>query len=84
MVNEGSVTLPSGHTFDALVVRNVAEFWIQMGERFVHIRYFAVRSPDGGYLGTLEVSQDLTAKRALTGEQRLLSYDDDRDEEAST
>jgi DUF438 domain-containing protein len=25
-------------------------------------------------LGTLEVSQDLTEKRALEGEQRILSY----------
>jgi uncharacterized protein len=51
-----------------------AAFWIELKGRFIHIEYNAVRSPSGGYLGCLEVSQDLTAKRALKGEQRLLSY----------
>jgi uncharacterized protein len=51
-----------------------APFWIQMRGMFIHIEYFAVRDPQGKYLGTLEVSQNLTAKRALEGEQRLLSY----------
>lgn len=51
-----------------------APFWIQMGPRFIHIEYFALRSADGTYLGCLEVSQDLTEKRALQGEQRLLAY----------
>ncbi|NWG14011.1 MAG: DUF438 domain-containing protein [Acidobacteria bacterium] len=53
-----------------------AAFWINMRGRFIHIEYFALRDPEGGYLGCLEVSQDLTEKRALTGEQRLLSYTD--------
>ncbi|NLC58552.1 MAG: DUF438 domain-containing protein [Armatimonadetes bacterium] len=53
-----------------------AAFWIEMKGRFIHIEYFALRSPEGEYLGCLEVSQDLTAKRALTGEQRLLNYGD--------
>lgn len=51
-----------------------APFWINMGGKFIHIEYFAMRGKDGEYLGTLEVSQDLTAYRALEGEQRLLSY----------
>jgi DUF438 domain-containing protein len=55
--------------------QRVAEFWIELRGRFVHIRYFAVRSPAGQYLGTLEVTQDLTPLRALTGERRLLQYD---------
>lgn len=54
---------------------NVAEFWIEMHDKFVHIRYFAVRDDKGTYLGTLEVTQDLTRPRALTGERRLLEYD---------
>lgn len=49
-------------------------FWITLKDRFIHIEYFALRSEDGGYLGTLEVSQDLTEKRKLKGEQRLLQY----------
>jgi DUF438 domain-containing protein len=52
--------------------QNVAEFWIQFVGRFVHIRYFAVRSQDGRYLGTLEVTQDVGPIRALVGERRLL------------
>jgi len=51
-----------------------APFWIEMKGKFIHIEYFALRDPEGNYLGTLEVSQDLTAKRALSGEQRLLTY----------
>lgn len=53
---------------------NRAPFWISLKDRFIHIEYFALRDEDGSYLGTLEVSQDLTEKRALSGEQRLLSY----------
>jgi uncharacterized protein len=56
--------------------QNVAEFWIQFMGRFVHIRYFAVRDPEGRYLGTLEITQDAGAIRALEGERRLLAYDE--------
>jgi uncharacterized protein len=56
--------------------QSVAEFWIEMGGRFVHIRYFAVRDAAGAYLGTLEVTQDLTRLRALQGERRLLQYEE--------
>jgi hypothetical protein len=55
--------------------QSVAEFWIQMQGKFVHIRYFAVRDEAGAYLGTLEVTQDLTRLRALEGDRRLLEYD---------
>ncbi len=53
-----------------------AAFWLTLNDRFIHIEYFALRDKEGGYLGCLEVSQDLTEKRALSGEQRLLSYSD--------
>ncbi len=52
-----------------------AAFWIQMQGKFIHIEYFALRNDQGEYLGTLEVSQDLTEKRALQEEQRILSYE---------
>jgi hypothetical protein len=51
-----------------------APFWINMGGRMIHIEYFALHNDEGEYLGTLEVSQDLTAYRSLEGEQRILSY----------
>lgn len=52
--------------------RNQADFWIQMGPRFVLIQYMALRDTDGSYRGCLEVSQDIAGHRALTGEKRLL------------
>ena len=58
--------------------QTAAPFWINMKGRFIHIEYFALRDREGKYLGTLEVSQDLTDKRALTSEQRLLSYAEEK------
>jgi len=58
--------------------QSVAEFWINFHEKFVHVRYFAVRNSDGAYLGTVELTQDLTPLRALQGERRLLEYDSPR------
>jgi DUF438 domain-containing protein len=55
-------------------LRDVAEFWIQLKERFIYIRYFALRDGQGQYKGCLEVSQDITAIRELRGEQRLLDW----------
>lgn len=54
--------------------QSAAEFWLNFHGRFVDVRYFAVRE-DGRYLGTLEVTQDLTRLRQLEGERRLLQYD---------
>jgi DUF438 domain-containing protein len=55
-----------------------APFWIQMQGKFIHIEYFALRDTNGGYLGTLEVSQNLSELRKLEGEQRILSYTDQK------
>ncbi|MGB7594052.1 MAG: PAS domain-containing protein, partial [Erysipelotrichaceae bacterium] len=52
-----------------------ATFWIQMGFRFILIQYFALRDPDGVYLGTLEVSQNVTEIRGLEGQRRILSWE---------
>ncbi len=54
--------------------RDVAEFWIQKEASFIHIRYFAVRDDAGKYLGGLEVSQEVSSIRQLTGERRLLDW----------
>lgn len=56
-----------------------APFWIQMHGKFIHIEYFALRNEKGEYLGTLEVSQDLTSLRSLEGEKRILSYSDHKE-----
>ncbi len=49
------------------------DFWIQLGEKFVYIRYFAVRDEAGSYLGVLEVTQDIAPIQAIEGEKRLVS-----------
>lgn len=51
-----------------------APFWIRMGEKFIHIEYFALRNGNGEYLGTLEVSHDVERYRRLEGERRILAY----------
>ena len=52
-----------------------APFWIQMKGKFIHIAYYALHDDSGEYLGTLEVSQDLTNYRALEGEKKIVSYE---------
>ncbi|MHA2007378.1 MAG: DUF438 domain-containing protein [Promethearchaeota archaeon] len=54
--------------------KDVAEFWIQMEGNFIMIRYFAMRNEEGKYVGTLEVSQELSRLRALEGERRLVQW----------
>jgi DUF438 domain-containing protein len=49
------------------------DFWINIGEAFVYIRYFAVRNSVGTYLGTLEVTQNIKPITSLKGEKRLTS-----------
>ncbi|MCI2425720.1 DUF438 domain-containing protein [Candidatus Acetothermia bacterium] len=53
--------------------RNVADFWINFKDRFIYIRYFAIRNHRGEYLGTLEVTQNITEIKKLEGERRLLN-----------
>ncbi len=51
-----------------------ASFWINFQGKFVHISYYALRDESNNYLGTLEVTQDLTELRKLEGERRILEY----------
>lgn len=52
--------------------RDSADFWINLNNRLIYIRYFAVRDKNGSYLGTLEVTQDITDIKRIEGEKRLL------------
>lgn len=52
-----------------------ARFWINMGPRTIYIVYYAMRDEKGNYMGTIEVTQDVTEIKALQGERRLLEYD---------
>ncbi len=54
-------------------VKDHEDFWIKMGDRYILIRYFAVRDEAGEYIGVLEVSQDIKPLQEITGEKRLMS-----------
>jgi DUF438 domain-containing protein len=49
------------------------DFWIRMGDKYVFIRYFAVRDNDNNFLGVLEVTQNIAPIQEITGEKRLMS-----------
>ncbi|UZT81603.1 DUF438 domain-containing protein [Caproicibacterium sp. BJN0003] len=49
------------------------DFWIDAGEKYILIRYFAVHSDAGEYLGVLEVTQNIRPIQAIKGEKRLVS-----------
>jgi DUF438 domain-containing protein len=55
--------------------KDVAEFWIPLDERLIHIRYFALRDKSGKYMSTVEVTQDLTKIKKIQGEKRLLDWE---------
>ena len=54
--------------------RSTAEFWIELGGKYLHIRYFAVRDASGAYRGVVETAQDVSGIRALEGQRRLLDW----------
>ena len=51
-----------------------AEFWINMGDETIMIRYFPVFDDNGKYIGVCEVTQEVGWIRRLEGEQRLLDW----------
>jgi len=55
--------------------QDVADFWIDFKDRFIHIRYFAIRDDEKKYRGVIEMSQDVTEIRSLEGSKRLLDWD---------
>jgi uncharacterized protein len=54
--------------------KDVARFWMRQGEKLVYIRYFAVRDKNGKYMGTMEVTQEVSEMNKLEGERRLLDW----------
>jgi len=56
--------------------RDKARFWIDLGDgdakRKVMIEYYALRSPEGKYMGCLEASQDITGIVTIEGQKRIL------------
>lgn len=53
--------------------KDAEDFWIAMGDKFIYIRYFAIRGEDGQYMGTLEFTQNIAPIRALEGQKRIMS-----------
>jgi DUF438 domain-containing protein len=55
------------------------DFWLDLPEgdkpRKLLIRYFAIRSEEGVYLGTLETTINLTPLQAIEGENRLGDFE---------
>jgi DUF438 domain-containing protein len=51
-----------------------AEFWLDKGDKFIYIVYNAVRDDEGNFRGVLEMMQDVTHIRSLTGNRRLLTW----------
>ncbi|MGD9568748.1 MAG: DUF438 domain-containing protein [Sedimentibacter sp.] len=49
------------------------DFWIKAKDKYVYIRYFAVRDEKGEYLGVVEVTQDIKPIQEISGEKRLVS-----------
>ncbi|MGO4887618.1 DUF438 domain-containing protein [Anaerobacillus sp. MEB173] len=49
------------------------DFWIKFRDKYVYIRYFAVRDDNGKYMGTLEFSQNIAPIKEIEGEKRILS-----------
>lgn len=52
--------------------RDKAPFWIDLNGRKVLIEYFPVRDKSGKYLGTIEVTRDITDIQKMQGQKRLL------------
>ncbi|OKP87084.1 PAS domain S-box protein [Paenibacillus helianthi] len=53
--------------------KDAEDFWIAIKDKFIYIRYFAVRDEAGRYMGTLEFTQNIAPIRALEGQKRILS-----------
>lgn len=47
------------------------DFWIQRMDKFILIRYFAVRDKNGEYLGVMEVTEEISKLRSLEGDKTL-------------
>ncbi|MBT2700328.1 DUF438 domain-containing protein [Bacillus sp. ISL-40] len=48
------------------------DFWIKFKDKYVYIRYFALRDENGKYIGTLEFTQNIDPIKAIEGEKRIL------------
>lgn len=54
-------------------VKDVEDFYIKFQDKYIYIRYFAVRDENGEYMGTLEFTQNISPLQEIEGEKRILS-----------
>ncbi|MED3550391.1 DUF438 domain-containing protein [Cytobacillus praedii] len=54
-------------------IKDQEDFYIKFRDKYVYIRYFAVRDEKGEYVGTLEFTQNIDPIQAINGEKRILS-----------
>jgi DUF438 domain-containing protein len=52
--------------------RDDAVFWMDYNGMKVYVRFIAVRDKNGGYLGCMETSQDVTDILEIEGERKFL------------
>jgi uncharacterized protein len=53
--------------------KDTEDFWIKFRDKYVYIRYFAIRDESGKYMGTLEFTQNIDPIKAIEGEKRIMS-----------
>ncbi len=47
------------------------DFWLHLGDKYVFIRYIAVRDEKGEFIGVVEFTQDIKPLQSITGEKRI-------------
>jgi hypothetical protein len=52
--------------------RDSYDFRIHLHGKYFYIAYYAIRDKNDNYLGTIEVTQDITQISGLSGEKRLI------------
>jgi len=57
------------------------DFWLEMRGKFIYIYYVAVRDENGVFKGVLEMMQDVTRIRNLTGERKLVTWENKKGNE---
>lgn len=55
--------------------RDFADFWINYKGSTIYIQYYAIRDNSNLYKGVLEVSQDISNIKNISGEKRILDWE---------
>ncbi|MDR4947352.1 DUF438 domain-containing protein [Neobacillus cucumis] len=54
-------------------IKDCEDFYIKFKDKYIYIRYFAVRDEEGQYVGTLEFTQNISSIQEIQGEKRILN-----------